>query len=279
MSEGKPGYYAVIPAQVRYDAELRPNAKLLYGELTALAGPDGYCWASDKYFAELFGLSPKTVNDLIQSLRRKGYIRIEMGANNRGTERHIYAGAFFVAPSSGEGIPENGGILKNADTPGGGSPEKCGEGSPHFSGDHKDNNLNNLTNIPPVSPVGGSGGGKAGKTKPVFPPEHEAYRCAKYLDGAIRERLPKKQPAAEATLQSWAADFDKCRRLDGYDWKTVMDTLIFSQTDEFWQSNILSGRKFRQKLLQLMAKMQRVGRAPAARNAPDGYMPEVSATW
>ena len=29
-----PNYYAIIPANVRY-ADLKPNAKLLYGEITA----------------------------------------------------------------------------------------------------------------------------------------------------------------------------------------------------------------------------------------------------
>ena len=33
----KPGYWAVLPARVRYDEELRPNAKLIYAEITALA--------------------------------------------------------------------------------------------------------------------------------------------------------------------------------------------------------------------------------------------------
>lgn len=28
-------YYAIIPANVRYDKRLKPNTKLLYGEITA----------------------------------------------------------------------------------------------------------------------------------------------------------------------------------------------------------------------------------------------------
>jgi len=64
----KPTYYAIIPAQVRYAKELTPNAKLLYAEITALAQKDGSCWASNKYFAELYSVSTVTISRWISSL-------------------------------------------------------------------------------------------------------------------------------------------------------------------------------------------------------------------
>ena len=45
MGEIYRSLYSVIPARVRDDHSLRPNAKLLYGELSALAQAEGYCWA------------------------------------------------------------------------------------------------------------------------------------------------------------------------------------------------------------------------------------------
>ena len=90
------GYYAVIPSDVRYDPELKPNAKLLYGELTALSDKKGYCWATNEHFASLFDLSVGTISRLISQLEKRGYIRCEMAATQSGSERRIYAGMFLV---------------------------------------------------------------------------------------------------------------------------------------------------------------------------------------
>lgn len=75
--EEKPSYYAIIPAEVRYDNDLRANEKLLYGEITALSKQTGECWAGNNYFCELYDVKPNAIAVWIRHLKEKGYIEIE----------------------------------------------------------------------------------------------------------------------------------------------------------------------------------------------------------
>ena len=70
----KPSYYAILPANVRYAETLTPNAKLLYAEITALAQKDGTCWASNKYFAKLYNVTPETVSRWVSVLVVNGFV-------------------------------------------------------------------------------------------------------------------------------------------------------------------------------------------------------------
>ena len=89
----KKSYYAVIPAFVRYDSELTPNAKLLYGEITALCNEKGYCFASNKYFADLYSVKTRSITDWISQLKDKGYIKLKLLYKENSKEvksREIY---------------------------------------------------------------------------------------------------------------------------------------------------------------------------------------------
>jgi hypothetical protein len=77
----KPTYYAIIPASVRY-SNLKPNAKLLYGEITALSNKLGFCYATNNYFAELYNVSKNTISSWLSDLNKLGFITIEIVRND-----------------------------------------------------------------------------------------------------------------------------------------------------------------------------------------------------
>lgn len=116
-----PNYYAIIPANVRYDKDLTPNAKLLFGEITALCNEKGFCWASNEYFADLYDVSTRSITSWISQLAKKNYIKIEVDVSGEKYERKIHLSSTLEENFHGggrnlpRGLEENfqGGVEEN----------------------------------------------------------------------------------------------------------------------------------------------------------------------
>ena len=83
----KSSYYSILPAVVRYDKDLTDKAKLLYSEITCLCNKEGYCFATNNYFANLYNCTPRAIQFTISKLQEKGYIKIIVENNY---QRKIY---------------------------------------------------------------------------------------------------------------------------------------------------------------------------------------------
>ena len=166
--ENRPSYWAVLPAQIRYDPSLPPNAKILYAEISALTNERGYCYADNAYFCQLYALSERTIIRLINALDKAGYISIKDGGNGK-TNRKIYAGINPLL-SSDKNVSSQKEVTKMS------------EGSDkNVSAIYSNNNIFN--NNPPIVPQEGDGApkpkkGRSREWKPTT--EHESARFEKF---------------------------------------------------------------------------------------------------
>lgn len=123
------GYYAVIPASVRYDKNLKPAEKLLYGEISALCNKEGYCFAKNKYFAELYSVSQSSVSRWISNLTKLGFLEVQIIRNqkNEVIERRIYIKDINFKNSHPDTTVENV-SKKDSENVQGGYVQNCVEG-------------------------------------------------------------------------------------------------------------------------------------------------------
>lgn len=116
----RPGYYGILPASIRYDKNLKPMEKIMYSELTALSNKNGYCNATNSYFAELYEVSKNTVSLWISDLEKAGYIKTKLiyepGTKNI-KERRIYISDPITKNDDTYHEKEVDPITKNDDTP------------------------------------------------------------------------------------------------------------------------------------------------------------------
>lgn len=66
------------------------GAKLLYGEINALANMHGYSWASNQYFADLYEVDERTIKRWLKSLSDNNFIKIETDKTGIQWQRKIW---------------------------------------------------------------------------------------------------------------------------------------------------------------------------------------------
>ncbi len=90
--ENKIGYYAIIPATVLFNENLKANEKLLYAVITALSNKEGYCFASNSYLGDLFNAKPHTISEWVSHLSKLGFVYVDIVRNEKNEiiRRRIY---------------------------------------------------------------------------------------------------------------------------------------------------------------------------------------------
>lgn len=217
----KPSYWSVIPACVRYDASLPPNAKLLYAEISSLCDDAGYCFASNEYFASNFELNAKSITRLLKALVDRQYISVDVVRDqqtNEVLERRIFAG---INPAGHFAPP---------------SPQNCGDPSPQNRGDPSPQNCgieqyNSFNNIPPIVPQGDVRAHKR-KRKRKEPREHPDWKPDRF-DGFWKFYPKDGRKDKQRAMDAW----DKLSPDDDLI-ATIARALVKLKATESWKRGI-----------------------------------------
>lgn len=82
------------------------------------------------------------------------------------------------------------------------------------------------------------------KSAPARQIPTEAYQLAERLHKWILRNKPDRK-IQENWKERWAEDIDKMHRIDGRNWRQIAGAIDWSQRDDFWHQNILSGANLR----------------------------------
>lgn len=81
--------YIKLDEKVNSITSIPPRAKILHGEICTLSQTDGFCFASNKYFARRLNLSIQSVSRLIGVLKRYKLITVIRITDDNGYRKRI----------------------------------------------------------------------------------------------------------------------------------------------------------------------------------------------
>ena len=87
--------------------------------------------------------------------------------------------------------------------------------------------------------------------------EDESMGIAAVLASRLSTLILSRDPKAKVNPSEWAVHIERLHRIDKREWDEIAAVIDWCQQDEFWQANILSGKKLREKFTQLVAAKKR----------------------
>jgi hypothetical protein len=66
--------YSIVPISILQDKNLTALEKLILIHIISLCKNHDYCWATNKYFCNIYNVSIQTISKSIQKLFKSGYI-------------------------------------------------------------------------------------------------------------------------------------------------------------------------------------------------------------
>jgi len=83
-------YFAILTSDVIQSNQISIHAKFLFAIITSLTQQEGYCWASNKYFAEICKVEERSVQRWIKELKENNFIHVEISDDGSFHPRKIF---------------------------------------------------------------------------------------------------------------------------------------------------------------------------------------------
>lgn len=82
--------YILIPDSVKLNKTIPPGAKILFGDILSLSKGMGYCFASNTYFSELYGVHVNSITNWMRALKDCSLISITYEKKGGKSVRKVY---------------------------------------------------------------------------------------------------------------------------------------------------------------------------------------------
>jgi len=226
--------------------DLTAGAKLVWAVVADHIGKNDSCWPGVRKIAADSGLSVSGVIKAVRQLESKALLQVDR--RGIGRSNHYYLGN-ESALQSATLIKENNvakykqTVLQSAALDKVKCSTKCNRGALQsdtealYKVQHNQINQLNQTNI--------------------LRQNSNEFRLAELLLNLILER---KSDFRKPNLQMWAVHVERMVRLDKRKLDHIEAVIYWCQADSFWQNNILSAAKLREKFDQLELKMTKENR-------------------